>query len=96
MQTSTQLVMKLLPKPGSEPNIPVRNHGDWHSVPSHHLSNIDISQILGLYALLDRNKIGTLGQPIHDDPYGVHSQRGPGKLGDEIHSNIFPFPHGNV
>ena len=65
-------------------------------MPCHYLPDIDIGQLFARDALLDRNKMGALGQSINDDPNQIHSLRGPGKLRDLIHSNIFPFPQRDV
>ena len=47
-------------------------------------------------ALLNRDKMGALGQSVNDDPDRIHSLRGPGKLCDKIHRDIFPLPQWNV
>ena len=66
LQTNTQLVMEFLLESRSEPYISVRNHGNFHFVSSYYLSDVDVGQLLGRNALLDRNEMGTLGQLIND------------------------------
>ena len=95
MKPSDQLLVELLPETRGESNITVGHNRD-RSVASNDLATVHVGQLLGQRALLYGQEMGTLGQSIHYDPYSIKSLRGPWQFGDEIHSDMFPFPHGNL
>ena len=88
--------MELLPKMGGEPNITLSNNGDQNPMASNNLVNIHIGQLLGHKTLPNRQEVGTLGQSINGDPNSIETLCCLRQLGDEIHQNLLPFPHGNL
>ena len=88
--------MECLPESGSEPNISVRNNGYLEPMASNDLPDINIDQLFSRRNLPRRQKVGTLGQSIHNDPYNIKTLCRLWQLGDKIHGNILPFPYGNL
>ena len=54
--------------------------------------DVKIRQLLYGQLYPYRQEMGHLGQPIDDDPNGIHPPGGSGKTGDKVHADGIPLP----
>jgi len=60
---------------------------------AHNLLNIQLGQHGHGHPQVHRQKVGTLGQPIHHHPDGVMSSKSLWQMGYKIHGDAVSFPH---
>ena len=58
--------------------------------------HVYVSQLVGSVGGADRNKVRHFSQPVDNDPNGIMPSVGLGQASNEIHTNLIPFPLGNI
>jgi hypothetical protein len=59
---------------------------------AHYLVNIDLCVPFCLVGGMHWQEVSCLGQPIHNDPYGIVVSGGIGQSHNQVHANVLPFP----
>ena len=49
----------------------IRNDGQQNLMKTHKLINLDSCILLGRISILNGDKVGTLGQSVHNNPYRI-------------------------
>ena len=88
--------MKFLPESRGELGSSIRHGCFGNPMKTNDTRHVFVSQLVGSVGSADRNKVCNFGQPVNNNPNGIMPSVGLGQASYEIHTNLIPFPLGNL
>src|SRR3954470_18272855 len=92
---SSHSTLEASPKSRGEKATTIRIDHQRNTVKRHDSRDIQVRQLTSSYRLANRKKVSNFGKSINDNEDGIISFLGFWKAGDEVHTDLVPFPLGN-
>src|SRR3954462_11206848 len=92
---SSHSILKTFPKSRGEKATTIRIDFQRNTVKRHNSRDIQFRQLTSSYRLANGKEVSNFGKSINDHEVGIISFLGFWKAGDEVHTDLVPFPLGN-
>src|SRR3954470_17136704 len=92
---SSHSILKASPESRGEKATTIRIDFQRNTMKRHNSRDVQVRKLASSYRLTNRKKVSNFGKPIYDNEDGIISFLDFWKAGDEVHTDLFPFPLGN-
>src|ERR1041385_2197708 len=92
---SSHSILKASPESTGEKATSIRIDHQRNTVKRHNSRDVQVRQLASSYRLANGKEVSNFGKSVNDHEDGIISFLGFWKAGDEIHTDLVPFPLGN-